>query len=379
MADNPTNLGELNDLLARLQAMRSSLVRDARDELAKTPAQAELINQWVDEAKDLLEADAGRRDVPDDGGLTRLIGLGEQVASRLDDARPVALAPSYDDKINRDRLASVGDLYYIYQHERAGVFRAVFKLQQLFQSGEVRLSDGPGALALYQFDRKRVLRYTYGDRKAVYRKVFGYTDAIPPNGAEPNSVFHTLLANFCRHVSRFFEDKRVSEVLRPSGVHETFGSMAVVRRSGLDLRANLKQVSYGHVAVLRTEVMSLLHDAFAILGAPDIINLFGADNAWDVLEEVLKRYMRETPVTSQRSRMAVTGRDILRWLAEDYLLTSVRIDFESLLEAIVDACDDWLTSAESLGLQRVAAPTHGNVVTFKPVARSAAEVQARSA
>lgn len=381
MADGPKTLGEFNDLLARLQTLRATLVRDARDELAKTPAQAELINQWVDEAEDLLEAglDAGAGGKPDDRGFTRLIGLGDQVAGRLDDTRPVGLAPTYDDKINRDRLAAVGDLYYIYQHERAGVFRAVFKLQQLFQSGEVRLSDGPGALALYQFDRKRVLRYTYADRKSVYRKVFGYTDATPPHGAEPNSVFHTLLANFSRHVSRFFEDKRVSEVLRPSGTQETFGSMAVVRRSGLDLRANLKQVSYGHVAVLRTEVMSLLQEAFAVLGAPDVINLFGADNAWDVLEEVLKRHLRETPVTSQRSRMAATGRDILRWLAEDYLLSSVRIDFESLLEAIVDACDDWLTSAESLGLQRAATTDRGNVVTFRPAARSPDEARARTA
>ena len=227
-------------------------------------------------------------------------------------------------------------------------------------------------MSLYQFDRKRVLRYTQTDRRAVYRRVFGYTDASPPHGAEPNSAFHTLLSNFCQHVSRFFEDKRVSEVLRPSGTRETFGSMAVVRRSGLDLRANLKQVSYGHVAVLRTEVMGLLAEAFDVLGSPDVVNLFGADNAWDVLEEVLKRYLREIPVTSQRSRMAVTGRDILRWLAEDYLLTSVRIDFESLLESIVDASDDWLTSAESLGLRRTASPSRDNVVTFRPATRSVA-------
>lgn len=370
----PKTVGELNELLGKLQALRSALVRDARDELAKTPAQAELINQWVDEAEGLLlrSLDRAPDEPADDRGLAQLVGLGDRVAGRLDDVRPMGLVPTYDDKISRERLNAVGDLYYIYQHERAGVFRAVLKLQQLFQSGEIRLSDGPGAVALYQFDRKRVLRFTQGDRRSVYRKVFGYTDASPPAGAEPNSAFHTLLSNFCQHVSRFFEDKRVSEVLRPNGGTETFGSMAVVRRSGLDLRANLKQVSYGHVAVLRSEVMVLLQEAFDVLGSPDVVNLFGADNAWDVLEEVLKRYLREIPVTSQRSRMATTGRDILRWLAEDYLLTSVRIDFESLLEAIVDACDDWLTSAESLGLRRNGAPSRSNVVTFRPASRSVA-------
>ncbi len=186
-------------------------------------------------------------------------------------------------------------------------------------------------MSLHQLDRKRVLRYTRTDRRAVYRKVFGYTNATPPHGAEPNFAFHTFLSNFCQHVSRFFEDKRVSEVLRPSGTQETFGSMAVVRRSGLDLRANLKQVSYGHVAVSRIEMSGLLAEAFDVLGSADVVNLFGADNAWDVLEEVLKCYLREIPVASQRSLMATTGRDILRWLAEDYLFTSVRIDFGSLL------------------------------------------------
>ena len=64
--------------------------------------------------------------------------------------------------------------------------------------------------------------------------------------------------------------------------------------------------------------------------------------------------------------MATAGRDILRWLAESYILSTVRIDFETFLEDIVDACDDWLTSAESLGLQR-SAQTAGpaNVVPFR--------------
>lgn len=372
MPNTPKTLGELNDLLSKLQALRGTMVRDARDELAKTPAQAELINQYISDAETLL-MDA-LKSVPgepeDDRGLSGLIGLGDRVAATLDEVRPAPLVPTYDDQISRERLTAVGDLYYIYQHERAGVFRAVLKLQQLFQSGEVRLSDGPGALSLYQFDRKRVLRYTQRERRSVYRKVFGYTEANPPTGAEPNTSFHALLSTFCQHVSRFFEDKRVSEVLRPDGGRETFGSMAVVRRSGLDLRHNLKQVSYGHVAVLRSEVMVLLQEAFDILGSADVINLFGADNAWDALEEVMKRYLKEIPVTSQRSRMAVTGREILRWLAEDYLLSTVRIDFESFLEAIVDSCDDWLTSAESLGLRQQPGLGDSNVVTFRPATRA---------
>lgn len=371
MAD-PTTTAEINDLIARLQQARQLIVEHARDDLIANPQQADLINRYIDEVEQLLLDGTQRQpgQPADDRGTASLLGLGDHVATVLGEVPQQGLVPTYDNQINRERLVAVGDLYYIYQHERAGVFRAILKLQQLFQSGEIRLSDGPGAMALYQFDRKRVLRYTQRERRAVYRKVFGYTEEAPPRGAEANTAFHTLLSNFCQHVSRFFEDKRVSEVLRPDGGRETFGSMAVVRRSGLDLRHNLKQVSYGNVAVLRAEVSVLLQEAFDILGSPDVINLFGADNAWDVLEEVIKRYMHEIPLSSQRSRMASAGRSILRWLAQEYLLTQVRTDFEALLEAIVDACEDWLTSAESIGLRKVPGRRNDNVVVLRPAARA---------
>jgi len=312
-------------------------------------------------------------DPKNDGGLTAMIGLGDRIAATPGAAASAPLVPDYDDQVSRERNAAIADLYYLYQMEAVGTFRAVQKLQQLFKSGEVRLSEGPGAMALFQFDRKRVLRYTLGDRRAAYRKVFGYTDSTPPDGALPNEAFHPLLTNFCRQVSVFFQDKRVSEVVRPDISRETFGSMAVVRRAGLDLRHNLKQVSYGHIAVLRSEVMVLLRDTFDILNSEDITRIFGADTGWEVLEDILKLHLKEHPVTSQRHRMAVTGRDIIRWLGEDYILTDVRTDFEALLEAIVDAADDWLMSTQSLGLRKRAIHAGGaSVIDFRPANRKLA-------
>jgi len=366
-------LRQYQELLAKLEAVRNTLVTNARDELASSP-HSELLNSYIESAQELIDRSVKAR-LPEDGGIAKLIGLGPQVARTVGDAPPPTSVPSYDNDVNRERLLAVGDLYYIYQHERAGVFRAVLKLQNLFRSGQVRLSDGPGAMALYQYDRKRVLRFTGGERHSAYRKVFGYTSAPSPTGAEPNTVFHTLLSNFCEHVSRYFSDKRVSEVLRPDGTRETFGSMAVVRRAGLDLRHNLKQVSYGHIAVLRSEVLILLREAFEILGSSDVRTLFGADSAWDVLEEVMQRYFVEVPLTSQRSRMATSGRTILNWLAENYITTNVRIDFEAFLEAIIDACDDWRTSAESIGLTQDRPASVGNVV---PIGTARASVAGRA-
>ena len=348
------------------------MIVDARDELTEKPGQAELINQYIASAENaLMEALKPQPGDPrSDGGLADMIGLGNDIPSLPGAAAPAPLVPDYDDQISRERNSAIADLYYLYQMEAVGTFRAVQKLQQIFKSGEVRLSEGPGAMALFQFDRKRILRYTLSDRRAAYRKVFGYTDSSPPDGARPNESFHPLMTNFNRHVSAFFQDKRVSEVVKPNNTRENFGSMFVVRRAGLDLRHNLKQVSYGHISVLRSEVMVLLRDAFDILNSDDIKRIFGAATGWEVMEDVLKQHLREQPLTSQRHRMAVTGRDIIRWLGEDYLLTDVRTDFEALLEAIVDPADDWLTSAESLGLRKRAISTGGaRVIDFRPASR----------
>src|SRR5579863_831278 len=246
----------------------------------------------------------------------------------------------------------MGDLYYIYQHEKIGVFRAVQKLQELFRAGAVYLSSGSVAYALYQFDRREVLRYTGRDRLAAYRRAFGYGRAAVPAGSRANSDFHGLFGHFANQVALFWRDKRISDVMRERAYDPSFGSIAVVRRAGLDLRNNLKFTSYGHVNVLRVEVMQLLDEAYRILGSDDIKRIFGADNAWDVVEEVLVRYFNERLVTSPRQRMGVAGREVLRWLAQPHILQSTRAQFETLLLEIAEQSEEWLTSAQAMGLAK---------------------------
>lgn len=366
MSEDFRTNGEIEKALGQLAATRQWLVEDARAALLKDPKLAEALNQKITDLVNLIDITEASKGAPLDHGLMDLIGLSEDPPEDVDGTRYVPAVPIYDDQVSRERLLAIADLYYLFQMEQSSVFRAVLKLQELFRAGTVRLSDGDGAVRLFRFDRHSTLRYTMRERRAAYRKVFSYTDVAPPKGARPNEPFHKLFTNFNLRVSQFFQDKRVSEVIRNNGTRESFGSKAIVRRAGLDLRNNLRHVSYGHIAVMRTEVMSLLESAFAILGADDVMNLFGTTTAWDTLEEVQKRYLDESPLASQRSRMAVAGRDILRWLAEPYILSTVRVDFETFLEDIVDQCDDWLTSAESLGLQRSAGVLQaGNVIPLR--------------
>lgn len=352
---------EYQSLYDRVAALRETVAGRLSAELIQNPQLAEALTRQID---DMLTAalEADRTTAPPaDSGLAELVGLGPQAANEFGQARIPPSVQPYDDTVTSERIIGMADLYYIYQHEKLGVFRALLKLQELFKAGAVRLSTGEGAYGLYQYDRRQVLRHTRRDRMQAYRRAFGYTQATPPPGAKPNQNFHKLFTHFINQIAYFFRDKRVSEVIRPRVTDPSFGSIAIVRRAGLDLRNNLKDASYGHINVLRVEVMQLLDEAFRILGTPDIKKLFGAENAWDVIEEVMKRHLGKPQINaSQHNRMAITGREVLRWLSHPYILNSGRPEFEALLNQIADEAEEWLTSAEALGLVR---PQRSKVVS----------------
>jgi hypothetical protein len=334
----------------RLGVLREQIVSRLASEIAQNPGLADAIDKYIDDmAAAVVQADA-LKTPPPDKGLAQLVGIGPEAATEFGQTRlPPGVTP-YDETVTSERLLAIADLYYIYQHETIGVFRVMQKLQELFRAGIVRLSEGPGAYALYQFDRREVLRYTRRDRLMAYRRAFGYGSAPVAAGSRANTDFHNLFTHFINQVVLYWRDKRISDVIRERAYDPSFGSVAIVRRAGLDLRNNLKFMSFGHLNVMRVEVMQLLDEAFRILNSDDVKRLFGADNAWDVIEEVLVRHFRERLVTSPRQRMAVAGREVMRWLAQPHILQEQRAQFEALLLDIAEYSEEWLTSAQALGL-----------------------------
>ena len=343
---------DYQDRLDRVQALREQVAQRLSGSLVSNPALAEELNRQIDALVDAAAAADSAAAGPPDGGLAELVGVGPDASPDFGTVKvPQGVSP-YDESINSERIVAVGDLYYIYQHERIGVFRVVQKLKELFEGGAVRLSGGPGAYHLYQFDRRDVLRYTRKDRVAAYRRVLGYGSGLGSAQSRPNTDFHMLFSHFVNQVTLFWRDKRISDVIRERALDPSFGSIAVVRRAGLDLRNNLKFTSFGHLNVLRVEVMQLLAECFRILDADDVKDLFGANNAWDVVDEVLIRYFDRRLQSSPRQRMGVTGREVLRWLAGDHILKTTRGEFEALLMEIAESSEEWLTSAQAMSLAR---------------------------
>jgi hypothetical protein len=346
------NENEYQSLMDRIGALREAVANRFAGDLVGNPPLADAFQQQIDDILAAVVKQDMQAKPPPDKGLSQLAGVGPEAADEFGKTRiPQGVEP-YDEQITSERLVAVGDLYYIYQHEKIGVFRVMRKLKELFHAGAVRLSTGQGAFLLYQFDRRDVLRYTLNDRLMAYRRAFGYGAASVPPGTTPNVDFHNQFSHFINQVALFWRDKRISDVVRERAYDPSFGSIAIVRRAGLDLRNNLKFTSFGHLNVLRVEVMQLLEEAFKILGAEDVKNLFGTDSAWDTVEEVLVRYFNERLVTSPRQRMGVAGREVLRWLAQPHIMKMQRGQFEALLLEIAEYAEEWLTSAQSLGLAR---------------------------
>src|SRR5215213_564190 len=265
---------EIQSLYDRIAALRETVTSRLSSSLVQNPQLADVIVKQIDDLLTSAVAEEAKAPVPPDKGLAQLIGVGPEAASDLGVTRVPQGVQPYDETVTSERMLAVGDLYYIYQHERIGVFRVVQKLQELFRGGAVRLSTGEGAYGLYQFDRREVLRYTRRDRQVAYRRVLGYGNAQVPPSSHPNTDFHNLFSHLINQITLFWRDKRISDVMRERAYDPSFGSIAIVRRAGLDLRNNLKFTSFGNLNVLRVEVMQLLDEAFRVLGSDDIRRLF---------------------------------------------------------------------------------------------------------
>jgi hypothetical protein len=342
-----------NDQIA---ALLQNTIEQLGPELVTNPQLAEVLNRIVDNQLEKYDASQNGKGMPADGGLADLIGLGKDSSTNLGDAQVSTGVTDYDDTVRSDRILATADLYYVYMHERLGVFRVMEKLQELFRAGTLRISNGEGAYGLYRFDKHNILRYRKQERMQAYRRVFGYTRVHPGAGARSNTEFPGFFSHFIGEAAKYWRDKRISEVIRERVNDPTFGSVAIVRRAGLDLRNNLKNSSYGYINVLRVETSQALAECFKVLNAADVRSQFGADNAWELIELVLWQYFHESVHASTMNRMAVAGREIIRWLAEPFVLQKNRTEFEALLLRIAEFTEEWISSEEGMRMSRPTPP-----------------------
>ena len=137
---------EYQSLYDRIAALRETMVSRLSADLIQNPQLADALTKQIDEMlENVVEADMAATPPPDKG-LAELVGVGHKAATELGQTRIPPGVQVYDETVTSERIIAVGDLYYIYQHERIGVFRVMQKLQELFKAGAVQPVGRAGRL-----------------------------------------------------------------------------------------------------------------------------------------------------------------------------------------------------------------------------------------
>jgi hypothetical protein len=246
-----------------------------------------------------------------------LVGLGGNGPVSFGEIAWPRLVADFDAAIVPSQLHAAAELYFICMNERAGVFRVAEALRRLYRDGRMRVQRGPGARGLYLLEKWQPLRYSAKDRHVAYMRVFNYGKAPRPAGAIINVNFHYQFVALMSALAQYFRDLTIGEVVRGGQTldQRPYGTLASVYRIATDLRYALDRASYGNIVALTQEVGLYLKQLLDLFETPDIKKSFDANNKWDVVEQVLNRYLGGARELSQRTKMAESGRRVLLWVA----------------------------------------------------------------
>jgi hypothetical protein len=323
-----------------------TLSPELRDQLLQglSPAMREQVARELDNRMNRL---VGAASYENAGAFSDLLGLGSGGPPGFTSITWPEIEADFDASIIKSQIQAAAELYFVYQHDRMGVFRVVELLRRLFHEGRMKVHRGPGARGLYLLDKWEPLRYGLRERMAAYRRVFNYGRAPRPPGGIVNVNFHFQMVALMTAMAQYFRDLTIAEVIKGGQTldQRPFGTLAVVQRIGTDLRYALDRSSYGNVMALAMEASVYLKQLLEILDAPDIKKSFDANNKWDVVEAVLNQRMGGARELSQRAKMAEAGRAVLLWVSGSaFDTTQTPADFQATAQMAAAEAEAWLAA-----------------------------------
>jgi hypothetical protein len=276
-----------------------------------------------------------------------LVGLAPGGPPAFGDIAWPQLIADFDDAVVPSQIHAAAELYFIFMHERMGVFKVADILRRLFREGSMRIQRGPGARGLYLLDKWQPLRYTPRDRYVAYKRVFNYGRAPRPPGAIVNLNFHYQLVALMSALAQYFRDLTISEVVRGGQQldQRPFGTLATVQRLAIDLRYALDRSSYGNIVALTQETGLYLKQLLDLFDTPDIKRSQDATNRWQVIEQILDKHLGGSRELSQRAKMAETGRRVLQWVAgSDFNTMTDPQHFNVEAQSVAASAEAWIAA-----------------------------------
>ena len=222
------------------------------------------------------------------------------------------LEEDVDIEIVKENLNAVQAIYFSYQLEEMRMYQVVERIVELFRQGLLPLSRGRVGDYLYKYYQKASERITESERRDLYFRCFGAPGGNP-NGGEPNRDFSELWLRFVSAVSSFARQLTVDRLLRTNVPMSV--SQELVRKAGRDLGANLSRNGFGIAYFAATEMQKSILEFRDVLTDPDLRNVFGARDMWQVIEIVNANYLGGAKNTHRFRTQSRAGAIVIRWIA----------------------------------------------------------------
>jgi hypothetical protein len=222
------------------------------------------------------------------------------------------LAASTAQEVQRVNLEAAQAVYFAAMMDEARIFDVVDKLAELFQVGALPLERGPAGEFFYNYIRNTPDRISPYERRNTYARVFGAAVGDPNATGAQFRNFDDLWLRFVSAVSDWYRKNQVESLFASNGRYVP--SQEQVRKTGLDLAANLSLYCYGGTWFVASELQKDIAAYVNILSSPEVKSLYGARDMWQVIDQVsVLEFGR--PVNTIRARtMADAGACIIGWL-----------------------------------------------------------------
>jgi len=267
-------------------------------------------------------------------------GLGSDVGGLETDV-PL---PDFDDDTTTglipENVRILGDLYYIEIFDGLGVFRVVDALAVRFFD-ELDLGVSKVAELLYVYIKRRPLRFPEADRRHITKRIFG-------DQSGKHAVFKGLMGRLVETVIEYNRVKNAGDLLVNSGnalAATSISTRAPVIRAVQNLQRYLSDNGGAITQFVTRESGAQLMDCFEILQSPDLQQYYGGrfrSGMWAIIEQVVKELDGHVPPVDRARTLAVSGRKILRWLADHTSNAAVLTDAD--LTDLSLLIENWLAA-----------------------------------
>jgi hypothetical protein len=299
------------------------------------------------------------------------------------------LEEDVDIEIVKENLNAVQAIYFSYQLEEMRMYQVVERIVELFRQGLLPLSRGRVGDYLYKYYQKAAERITESERRDLYFRCFGAPGGNP-NGGEPNRDFNELWLRFVSAVSSFARQLTVDRLLRTNVPMSV--SQEQVRKAGRDLGANLSRNGFGIAYFAATEMQRSILEFRDVLTDPDLRNVFGARDMWQVIEIVNANYLGGAKNTHRFRTQSRAGAIVIRWIANhvqrlsnmsgpvlmvDQIvnpqLRSMNADHKATVDPsdwdLVQACEQWLAvgGVQDASVEQYSQPIESPIGGSRPI------------